>query len=327
MRHLVATIAGCIVLASMAIPQVAMADLGEVLGEIEWGDDRGEVIEKLRSSKLDEMREDPSLRGNPTAMQRARQRVLDEVRDIEDSHYELEGEQTDYDMSVVAGEFTVNNGESLIRMRDDIAQRYYFFLDDEFYKLTVVYDADQIQNLGFQAFVNRVQRQYGEPASTEYDDGQLERAVWKDGGYKLRVDDRSNYFGTYTMSFSDRSRVRQLRAEDREFGGRGHDYDQERHEVSDRVQAVTQPSDHRQRESAADAITGRSVDDVTLGDDDEEEQEHEEETARADEDPAPEPDPDPEPAADASDDDQQPQPTPEAGGTEEDDEDDDLVIY
>lgn len=317
MRSLISVGAWFLVLVLLIVPQTAMADLGGILGEIEWGDDSEEVVEKLRAHKLDEVRNDSRFAGNPSAMQRARQQALDRVRAIGDSYYELEGEHTDYDMSVISGEFTPNNDESLLRVRDHVAHRYYFFLDGEFYKLTVAYDADHVENIGFEAFINRVQQQYGEPSSTEFDGDSLSQATWEDGEFKLRVDDRSDYFGTYTMTFSDRARVQRLNRDGREFGGNHEEPDEGPSAAAQRVEAVTGPSEQRERQSAADALIGGVGDDVTLGRDDEEEEEEDE---------VAETQPAPTPSAPAQQE-EAPTPSPTPAPAASDDDDDDLVIY
>ncbi len=320
MRYLASMGAGFLVLALLFVPQVAMADLGQILGEVQWGDDKEAVVEKLRADKLDQVRSDSRFRDNPSAMQRARQQTLDRVRAIEDSYYQLEGERTDYSMSVIGGEFTPNNDESLLRVRDDVAHRYYFFLDGEFYKLSVVYDSDHVANVGFEAFISRVQQQYGEPSSTDYDGDSLQQATWEDSEFKLRVDDHSDFFGTFTMTFSDRTRVQRLNQEGREFGGGHIDPDEGPSAVSERVQSVTGQSDSSERQSAADALIGGVGEDVRLGDDDEKEEE-DDDVAEAQPDPAPaESQPQQEEPASAPS-------TPSAAPTADDDDDDDLVIY
>lgn len=268
------------------IPATATAELGSVLGDIEWGDDRDEVLEKLRSAKLDELREDDRLRGDRAAMQTARQRALDEMRRIEDTYTELEGERTGYDVSVVAGEFTANNNESMLRVRDDIAQRYFFFLEGELYKLVVAYDEEQIANISFDAFVDQTRQRYGTPNSTEQGDQGLVSARWRDSNHELKVVDQRHYFGTFTMTFSDRDRVQRLEQAGETFGG--NDQEEEEAGVSQRVQSVTDRSGGGGNEGVVDDMLGREKLDVefTSMADEEEEEAEEEATAEADDTPS-----------------------------------------
>lgn len=319
MRRWISTAIALAAVLVMSLPATATADLGEVLGDIRWGDDRTTVLDKLRSAKLDELREDHRLRTNPSAMQDARQRTLDQMRRVEDSYTSLRGESTGYEVSVISGEFTTNNNESLLRVRDDVAQRFYMFLEGELYKLVVAYDQGYIENVGFEAFVRQVSHEYGDPVSSEHGDDGLERALWRDATHELRVEDRSQYFGTFTMTFSDRQRSEQLRADGREFGGsdRG---DPEDRGISERVSRVTEPSMDRSNENIVDGMIGGDVD-VSFPEDEEEDEEADEEEATASADrPGRQ-------TSSSSDDDEDDEPAPRTTGGGDDDDDDDLVIY
>ncbi len=256
--------------------------LDSALGDIEWGDDKETVLEKLRGQKLDEIRKDRRNRGDHAGMQRARQRVLDDMRRIEDSYTKLEGQRTGYEVSVITGEFTKDNNESVLRVRDDVAQRFYFFIDDGFYKLMVAYDPDHIANIGFSAFINRVRQHYGQPTDSEYgrSDGRetLVKARWQDGEHELTVEDRRDYFGTFTMAFTDRELSQRLRSEGREFGGSDVDLDDQGGQVSERVRALTEPGELGSHD-AAESMVGPVDVSLTPTEQAEKEEEAEEEAA------------------------------------------------
>ena len=222
------------VLLFLLVPQTAMAEIDSVLGEIEWGDTKEEVIEKLRTEMMNQLREDSRLRNDRVAMQRERQRVLDRMRRIEDSYTSLRGSRTGFEVSVVSREFNPDNSESLMRVRDDVAQRYYFFHEGKLYKLVVAYDQNYVSNVGFDAFLNQASRRYGRPSSTEFgrvhgEEVQVE-AVWQDGSNQLRVEDQREFYGTFTMAFSQLAKERELRAL--------RDAGPEEGGVSDRVRAL-----------------------------------------------------------------------------------------
>ncbi len=318
MRVLISTIAAVLAVSILCFASTASADIGSTLGEIEWGDSPDEVVQKLRTAKLQALREDSRLRNDRPAMQRARQDVLDQVRRIEDSHTELRGDETDYDVSVVGTEFTKNNNEAMIRVRDNTAQRFYFFIDNHFYKLVIAYYQEQVENVGFSAFIERVRQQYGEPATTEYgtvrgEEGLVE-AIWQDSESKLRVNDRRGFFGTYTMTFSDREFIERWDERGRKFGGRGEE--EQDHVVSDRVRSLTQPSATQRRSPVEDMVGEVEID---LGSDEEEEEEEKEETTASS--PAAS-----EPSSAPSEPREQPSSRPQPAA-DDDDDDDDLVIY
>lgn len=256
MKKSMMMVLGLLALMLVFLPQTAMAQIDSVLGDIQWGDSPSEVVEKLRASALAELQDDARLRNDRVAMQRARQRTLDQMRRIEDSLTPLRGERTGFEVSVVGGEFTSDNNESLLRVRDDIAQRYYFFVDDGLYKLVVAYDQDYIANVGFETFLSQATQRYGEPSATEYGrvrgEHVLAQASWRDGRSSLEINDRREFFGTFTMTFADLRTINRLTQENRAVGGSQTDDS----EVSDRVRALTDMSATDPNADVVDSLIG-----------------------------------------------------------------------
>lgn len=263
MSRVMTLVIGVLAAVLVLMPLTAQAQMDQVLGDVTWGDSHEEIVQKLRSERLEQLRNNSRLRNDQAAMQRARQQVLDDVRRIEDSRTEMTGDNQDYSVSVIAGEFTPDNGESFLRVRDDAATRYYFFLDDEFYKLLIAYDQDHVRNLGFTAFMNQVEQRYGRAQSTERGraggEERVVQATWENGEVQLRIHDRKDFFGTYTMVFSDQQTVEQLLADNEEFGG-----GDEHVEVSERVRNVTRGVSERQNEDIVNQLIGGEIDDVAL---------------------------------------------------------------
>lgn len=240
----------------LLLPRGARAEIADVLGDIQWGDSHQEVIEKIREARIAELREDPRNRNDRVAMQRARQRVLDQMRAAEDSFIELRGSRTGYEVSVVAQEFLPNNGESLLRVRDTVAQRFFFFLDGKLYKMVAAYDQDYIANVGFEAFLNHATQRYGRPSTTNYGsvlgEEVLVQAVWEDQRSQLRIDDRRELFGTFTMAFTELGTLRRLQQEGRVASGAKTDDE----EVSDRVRALMQTQARDPNAGVVDGLVG-----------------------------------------------------------------------
>lgn len=124
------------------------------------------------------------------------------------------GANTGYEASLIADDFTTNNGESAVRVDDGPAQRYYFFKDEQLYKVLVVYSTNVARQTKFPDFVRKAAGKYGQPAETRKDkEGKaLVSAIWRDGMTELRVEDRS-LFGTYTMAFIQLGRGVEIEAE------------------------------------------------------------------------------------------------------------------
>lgn len=207
-----------IVLIAVFISAPAFAEDGGLaapLGEIGWGDSKDEVLSKIKDQMLDELRERDDLRRDRVAMQRARKRVLDKHEEVAETYEKLD-KNSGYKVSVIAEEFTPNNGESLLRVKDRVASRYYFFVDGGLYKFVVAYNQDYLRDVGFESFVVQTAKKYGRPDDTAYGqiagEEELMVARWMDEDSVLRVENKKEFFGTYKMVFADRATLERMNA-------------------------------------------------------------------------------------------------------------------
>ncbi len=250
------TIAICLMTtAFFLMPQTAFADLDSVLGDVSWGDSKDDVLQKLRRSRISELNDRTDLRNDRVALQRARQRVLDDLRRVEDSYMPLRGSRTGYEVSVITGEFTPDTGESMMRMRDDVAQFFYFFADGRLYKVVIAYEQSYVSNIGFEAFFGQVSQRYGRASNTEYGtvrgEEVLVQATWSDGTTLLRIDDKREFFGTFTMAFSQQE-IEERRAQNRPVV----DWAERDSSVSSRVSALMEMSAEDPNARIVDGLVG-----------------------------------------------------------------------
>lgn len=197
--------------------------LAEALEPITWGDTRKQVIEKLKQQKVDKLRENKKLRRDRVAMQRERRRIIQWAEKVDESYVRFDGGKSGYEVSLVSGHYTDNNGESMLRARDKVAQRFFFFIDGQLYKMMVAYHQDYLKGVGFEAFAAQTARKYGRPVSTEYaelyGEEELAQVTWRDNLSTLDIENQREFFGTFTMVFTDRQRLKKLQARNRAFGG------------------------------------------------------------------------------------------------------------
>jgi len=235
-------------------------ELESVLGEVEWGDSRDEVLQKLKQEMLRELRQREDLEHNRVEMQEARERVMEKFDRIRESYEELDGENSGYRVSVVSDEFTRNNDEALLEVDDKAAQRFYFFSDGALFKLVVVYKESYLQGVGFERFVGQVGDKYGSADETETreinGEPTLARAIWRSPTTLLEAKNQREFFATYSLVFADRQRVEQMRAREGEFGGSG----KSSAEVSNRVQKLKEGSENDQNADVVDEMVGEEVD-------------------------------------------------------------------
>lgn len=135
-----------------------------------------------------------------------------EKKAIRKAYVRFDGRTSGYEASLVSDDFRANNGEAMVRVDDGPAQRYYFFKDEQLYKVLVVYSTAVARQTKFPAFVSKAAGKYGKPAKTITDktpDNALIGAIWRDEMTELRVRDRS-LFATYTMAFLQAGRGAQI---------------------------------------------------------------------------------------------------------------------
>ncbi len=251
-----------------AAQQTEQTGLASVLGDITWGDRKNDVVQKMRSTMLNKLKEDPKLRSDRTLMQEEHRKVLARVKVIEDSYTELKGERSGFEVSVISGEFMQNNGEAMLRVRDDVAQRFYFFLDGQFYRMVVAYNPDYLAKVGFEAFVVQTARRYGKPVGTEYGEirgeEELIQATWNDGGSELRVENKKEFFATFTMTFTDAAMLKRLQSSQRSVGA-GAGVGKRDSEVSALVQGLSDSSATDRNERVVDHLVGSIKVDLSDG--------------------------------------------------------------
>lgn len=244
----------------VAVPSaLAKSDKGElsdVLGDIEWGDTKDEVLKKMKDQMMDKARKDPKLKGDRILLQRELKKIKDRTQDAEKSYTRLQGTNTGYEVSIIADEFSTNNGESFLRVKDRVAQRFYFFLNGKFYKLVVAYNQSYLRNADFESFVGSSVKKYGRPTSAEYatigGEEQLAEVEWQNPETLLAVKNKKEFFGTFTMSFADRQTVKRMMASDKRFGGN----DKDEEELSARVQNLTKSDSIDANSNVVDSIVG-----------------------------------------------------------------------
>lgn len=205
------------------LPRAASAQefstLESVLLDISWGDSQKTTLKKLEGQMYAALLKKDELKNAPIKMQQARARVREEFAKVGKSAITFKGTQTGYEVSIIAAEFTPDNNESMVVSRDDFAERYYFFIDDKLYKMVIAYNKKYIEGSDFESFAVQMARKYGRPIATDYGDvlgeEQLIEVTWESDATQMKIFNKTELFGTFTVAFSDVKRVRSLKASNR----------------------------------------------------------------------------------------------------------------
>lgn len=183
-------------------------ELSGVLGNLSWGASPSELLEDRRAQIMDDYR--VAIRGlrDPIEIDRHRGLADDRYEEVADSLETFPDLRTGYEVSVIRGEIAGERGQSLVTVREDLTTLYYVFTDERLTKLMVVYRLEDLDWVGFEGFVERLEQLFGSPDESEYaedDIGRrmLEHVAWTDGETTLRVVDRSQMFSSYLLVYAD----------------------------------------------------------------------------------------------------------------------------
>ncbi|MFN3200634.1 MAG: hypothetical protein ACE366_19700 [Bradymonadia bacterium] len=186
--------------------KVPKTGISSVLGLLDWGCSHNDVLGKVKA-EIDE-RYAESLRQTTDVFEidRIRKRKQQEYARVEKTYVQFGAQRTGYESSLIAKDFQKNSGESVVRVDDASAQRYYFFKDDRLWKVLVAYNNSITRKVSFEKFARQVRKKYGRPVKMDWYTPKggtktIRAATWSDDMTQLKVEDRSAFFGSFVMTF------------------------------------------------------------------------------------------------------------------------------
>jgi hypothetical protein len=183
----------------------ASAEIAKSLAEVRWGMSKDEV-EKVFIEKI-KLKYRPMIAKTKDAVEedRLRQVAKQELSRIREGYVEFDGQSTGWDVSFLKGEFTQGNDESMIVVRDENSQNFYFFIGGKLWKWYKAFDASVFPANNFASFAGAVQRKFGsaKEAKGELRSGAGERQwlEWQDDKTRLRAVDETDFYGFYSLVF------------------------------------------------------------------------------------------------------------------------------
>jgi hypothetical protein len=238
------------------------SELEKLKGDYRWGmnpdDVTAKVQDKIRASYEDKLAKTAN---DPSRHDRLRKEMMGEVDKVKTKVVKFDGQKSGYDVSIIDQEFLHNAGESMVVMKEDTSDRYFFFKDDRLYKMFIAFDKEILQGKSFREFGQLMQAKFGKAkevtASEKTKAGvkvKLDHFVWPNkGGDILRLVDRSEFYDVYCLVIYDAKVDKEQEAARlaRKTGPKGDNL----------VEAVTtQPSNDRDpHDNVVDSITGKAT--------------------------------------------------------------------
>jgi hypothetical protein len=176
-------------------------------GTFKWGMKPDEVIAQV--SKTIEKKYEPRIKQSaqdPGKQQRIRDEMGREIGALKKSYTKFDGNKSGWDVSIIGPEFEQGTGEAVIVTKEDIWTRYFFFFEDGLYKMFLAFNKDALDGKSFQDFGQGMQSKYGHAKEVYRDDKVkggvrhvLDHYEWNAGVDRLRLVDRSEFYGVYCL--------------------------------------------------------------------------------------------------------------------------------
>ncbi|HEX4354167.1 MAG TPA: hypothetical protein VHZ95_14660, partial [Polyangiales bacterium] len=232
--------------------------ISKSMGDLQWGVTKDELQKQLIDKVKEHYRPLVAKTHDAVEEDRLRQAATEEMKRIRDSYVEFKGTATGWDVSFLRGEFTHGNDESMLVMRDQNSQNFYFFIDGKLWKWYKAFDAEVFPADDFSKFADSVQRRFGpaKDAQGELSPGAGVRhwLEWQDDKTRLRAVDQTDFYGFYCLVFEQKSTVANLASL------RKNTRDVNPNKQNALVEAVTAPPsrDSDGSSDVVDRITGKS---------------------------------------------------------------------
>ena len=231
-------------------------------GTFKWGMKPDEVVAQV--GKALEKKYEPLISQaaqDPGKQQRIRDEREREIAAVKKSYTKFEGMKTGWDVSIIGNEFEQNTGEAVLVTKEDIWTRYFFFFEDGLYKMFLAFNKDALEGKTFQDFGKSMEAKYGHAKAVYRDDKvkggvrhTLDHFEWSAGGDRLKLVDRSEFYGVFCLVLYDGDVSRRL-AERRKI------VNPELQHSDALVEAVTRKDDNGRdaNDNIIDRLTGHDV--------------------------------------------------------------------
>jgi hypothetical protein len=232
--------------------------IAESMGKLKWGMGRDDVLKDVTEKVKEKYRPLLSKTKDAVEEDRLRLEAKNELEAIKKGVVEFDGRSSGWDVGFLKGEFTHNNDESMIVVRDGNSQNFYFFIGGKLWKWYKAFDTSVFPGSNFNTFASAVKGRFGgEGKETKGEmrpgEGQRRWLEWQDPQTRLRAVDNTGFYGFFCLVFEDKGtvdRLATLRSNTSDSGGK------KKHAL---VEAVTGERSHNPDDAPniADRISGR----------------------------------------------------------------------
>lgn len=188
-----------LLLGSTGTAMAAGSKVAAYMGNLRWGMSETDVLTYLE-------------RGIKKKYKGAEARRL--LSDVKDSLVEFDGQRSRWNDSVVAGEFTHGNAESMIYFDGGSYQSYYFFIEGRLWKWVKTVDASALGGRDFGKLGRTLKKRFGKGHRSKGKRNEVAgKQKWyeyRDRQTRMRAVDVTSGYGQFALVFSELETTRQL---------------------------------------------------------------------------------------------------------------------
>lgn len=188
--------------------------IAEAMGELKWGMSKEEVLKHFTKKIEEDYRLQMAKSKDILVQERLRRQMTDDIRRMHESFVRFDGEATGWDVSFLREEFTHRNGESMLVVRDEQGQNFYFFIQGRLWKWYRAFDHAVFAGASFDQVAEALSGRYGSSKAREgqlKEGGETERWIeWEDASTRLRGIDKTRFYGFYCLVFEDKETLSRL---------------------------------------------------------------------------------------------------------------------
>jgi hypothetical protein len=190
------------------------AQISPTLGKLKWGMSEKDVLKMSLKRVRDHFNKLVGKTKDPVEDDRLRTLEREKIKKIKESLIRFDGQSTGWDVGFLADEFTHNNGESMVVMKDSNSQNFYFFIDGRLWKWYKALDINVFAGKSFQEFADAMQRKFGKAKVTQGElvpGGEKRKWLeWEDKTTRLRAIDQTAFYGFYCLVFEEKKTLKNL---------------------------------------------------------------------------------------------------------------------
>ncbi len=204
--------------------------IAEALTGIEWGWNKRQLLDFYVNKLNKEFQPRINKARDAMTEDQLRHERDQRVRRMRESYIEFTGQTTGYDSGFLRDEFTHRNQESMVRVRGEDGDDYFFFIRGRLWKWYHAFDAAVFQGATFADFQAAIGQRFGGEGRersgklVEWEDART-WMEWQDDRTRARVVDNTRFYGFFGMVFEDKqvlAEITTLRTNRRRSGREGH---------------------------------------------------------------------------------------------------------